>query len=308
MDNPRTDHQAQDLHEKALREVSATGSEQPPLKADFSMPKLIGVIAGVSILTFGITKFVDNHLSSSSKIVSETNSSEVLEAPKSLARLGLDVIESFEVDGVKGHGLLYQGQPVIAYEIPGTSHVVIGDLISHHGTNFSQIHQQDYVMSHIGERSIPLLEDSHYVIDSDNRDGVVMYTLTDPHCLFCLRLWETLKPHVEAGDIQVRHVLVGIRGEQSLMEAAAILESDSPHDTLHQYLSNKSLGEEYALPEPSNEAIQKILENNATMRSVGASGTPASYVQYPDGSTEFISGAFGAEMAFSIVEKYKKMR
>lgn len=223
--------------------------------------------------------------------------------PRALTSLGLEVISSFEEDGVIGHGVLHQGQALVAYEIAGTGNIIIGDMFSQHGTNLSELHKDEFLMSSITSNALPLLEKSNYVIDSDSNNGIVIYTITDPQCPFCLRLWDTMRPYVEKGEIELRHVLVGIQGEVSVTSAAAILEANSPHEMLNDYLSAKKDGNEFELPQPSEGAIKKVWENNEVMRAVGATGTPASYVIYPDGSTEYISGAFSASKVENIISR-----
>lgn len=273
---------------------------------DFSLPKLLAVAAGVAFLTFGATKYFESAQENGAPSPLVKSSQSDFDAKKSLSRVGLEVVSQFTEDGINGYGALFQGQPVTAYQLPGSDKIIIGEMLSKHGTNLSQIHQQDHVIPEVGGRAWPHLEGSDYVIDQGKTDGPVLYTITDPNCPYCLRLWETLSPLVKAGDIQVRHLIVGILGDDSLQKAAAILEADNSSEILHAYQMARSNGDEYELPKPSQESIERVLENNETMRKAGASGTPASYAKYPDGSVEYISGAFTKEKAHAIIKKLNK--
>lgn len=274
-------------------------------KSDFSLPKFIGVVAGVSLLTFGITKYFDNSAKDEATGPVVTASSNPEAGPKALERLGIEVIKSFKESGIQGHGILHQGQPLLAYEVPGTDKIIIGDMVSRHGVNLSQAHREDHVLPHIGSRAWPHLEASDYVIDQENTSGPILYTITDPNCPYCLKLWEVLSPFVDAGDIQVRHMIVGILGEDSLRKAAAILEAENSAEILHEYQTARSSGVEYKLPDPSQESIDRVLRNNDLMRKAGASGTPASYTKYPNGHIEYISGAFDASRVNELIKKHK---
>ena len=78
------------------------------------------------------------------------------------------------------------------------------------------------------------LEASHWI--ADGRDGArVVYVFTDPNCPYCNKLWSDARPWVAAGQIQLRHVIVGILTPTSPGKAAALLADKDPAAMLAAY-------------------------------------------------------------------------
>jgi thiol:disulfide interchange protein DsbG len=64
----------------------------------------------------------------------------------------------------------------------------------------------------------------------------VLYIFFDPNCPYCHQLYEKLSPMVEAKNLQLRWIPVGMLANSSLPKAAAILQA---HDPLTAFKNNE---------------------------------------------------------------------
>ena len=76
------------------------------------------------------------------------------------------------------------------------------------------------------------LEDSHWVQDGADDAERIIYTFTDPNCPYCDQFREQAAPWIDAGRVQLRHIMVGIIKRSSTPKAATILGSDNPEAKL----------------------------------------------------------------------------
>ena len=63
----------------------------------------------------------------------------------------------------------------------------------------------------------------------------VIYMFSDPNCPFCNMFWKQARPWVEAGDVQLRHVMVGMLRPDSAGKAAALLAAKDPEAALNEH-------------------------------------------------------------------------
>lgn len=123
------------------------------------------------------------------------------------------------------------------------------------------------------------MEGAHWIQDGDSDAGRVIYTFTDPNCPFCNRFWQAARPWVEAGEVQVRHILVGILRDDSSAKAAFLLEAEDPQQALHDHSSDHSVARARS---ETGEARKMVFENNHLFRNLGLSATPTTF--YRDGN------------------------
>src|SRR5690606_30941083 len=69
------------------------------------------------------------------------------------------------------------------------------------------------------------LEAATWVADGQADAPRIVYTFTDANCPYCHMFWEAARPWVDAGQVQLRHLLVGVISQDSPHKAAAILEA-----------------------------------------------------------------------------------
>ncbi|MGM0450599.1 MAG: thiol:disulfide interchange protein DsbG [Pseudomonadota bacterium] len=118
------------------------------------------------------------------------------------------------------------------------------------------------------------LEESHWVQDGADDADRIIYTFTDPNCPYCDKFREQAAPWIDAGRVQLRHIMVGIIKRSSTPKAATILGSDNPEATLTE---NRKAYENGGI-EPDKAIVKEtegqVRENNFLMRDLGARATP----------------------------------
>lgn len=206
---------------------------------------------------------------------------------QAIADQGLTIHGDFEApSGLTGYAASYQGQEVAVYLTSDGEHAVVGNLVDAEGNNLSREPLSALVRGPQDAETWSELEQSRWVRDGDPDAPRVVYTITDPNCPYCKKLWENTRPWIEAGEVQLRHILVGILREDSPRKAMAILESDDPARALHEH----NLGDIPPAKERfSNETEQTLYENHQLMQGFGLQATPSTFYQVEEG-VEVIKG------------------
>lgn len=237
----------------------------------------------------------DNDLSSDIReVVSEDwRKPEPIQA---LEREGLTIHESFDVGGgVTGFAMSMQGQLVPVFLMPEGDRAIIGTMIDGTGNGLFQDRFEDAVIAPATEAAWELMESHRVVVEGADDAPHVLYTITDPNCPYCHRLWESALPLVEAGELQVRHVMVGTLSQDSVGKAAAILQSDDPAYAMH---SHQAAFQEGGIT-PATEidaGTQELLDAGREIMGIGmVTGTPASFYKDADGRIQRIGGAVPEE-------------
>jgi thiol:disulfide interchange protein DsbG len=137
-----------------------------------------------------------------------------------------------------------------------------------------------------------LLEQSRWIADGSDQAPRVVYVFTDLNCPYCEQFWVDARPWVNAGKVQLRHVVVGILSPSSPGKAAALLVAPDPSAALADFESHTETAASQALPTGRSSSrgssgvltplqvippeIQSQLDSNRTlMKTDGLSGTPA---------------------------------
>lgn len=133
-----------------------------------------------------------------------------------------------------------------------------------------------------GKEMLRKLERSTWIADGSAKAPRIIYTFSDPNCRYCNIFWKQARPWVEAGDVQIRHVMVGMLRQDSVEKAAALLNAKDQQAALHEYESAGKVSKLKGLKKiPA--AIQQQLQNNlGLMAEMGVASTPAIF--YPDKS------------------------
>ncbi|ERL49921.1 thiol:disulfide interchange protein DsbG [Halomonas huangheensis] len=181
--------------------------------------------------------------------------------------------------GLKGYAASINGQPVAAYLTPDGEHAVLGTLIDAQGQNIASATLERIVY---GEKNTQLwqqMADHHWVRDGDADAPRIVYTFSDPNCPYCRKFWEDIQPWVESGEVQVRHLMVGILKADSLQKAAALLAADDPSAAIAEHYRSDAM--------PNNEgnaqSEQWANENTQLMRDAQLYATPVTFYRDDDG-------------------------
>lgn len=202
--------------------------------------------------------------------------SDKLPAPvAALADRGLDVVEAFDApSGLTGYAATYQGRPMAIYLTEDGKHTIVGTLFDSQGEDMSEESLQSALYGSDGGEIWERLESSHWVRDGSKDAEVIVYEFTDPNCPFCHKFWQGARPWVEAGKVQVRHVMVGILRPDSGPKAATILGANNPSKVFERSQQQYDNGGVPVASEISGSARQQVMANNELMRSLGYSATP----------------------------------
>ncbi len=127
------------------------------------------------------------------------------------------------------------------------------------------------------------LEASAWVRDGKADAPRVVYTFSDANCPYCHKFWEAARPWVDAGKVQLRHIMVGVIREDSPAKAAAILSARDPSAALLENEHQFDRGGIKALPNISREIAGKLDANQVLMLEMGFQGTPGILFQDAQG-------------------------
>lgn len=201
-----------------------------------------------------------------------------LPAPvQALADQGIEIHGQFDAPGgMRGYGASVQGQDMAIYLTPDGEHAVVGTLMDSEGNDLTEAQLDEHVRAPLEAETWKLLSDSHWIQDGDEDAPRVIYTFTDPNCSYCHQLWQDVRPWVEAGSVQLRHIMVGILAPDSPGKAAALLGANDPARSLH---AHKSGEQEIVASAQPREIEEQVYANNQLFEELGLYATPTSAFQ-----------------------------
>jgi len=213
------------------------------------------------------------------------------EPTQALEEQGVSVVESFEAPGgMTGYVGEIQGRSLAFYLTPDGDHVIVGTLLDKDGQNLSKASIDELVTGPKFAEAWPELEESNWVRDGAEDADTVVYTFTDPNCPYCHRFREQAKPWIEAGKVQLRHIMVGILKEDSLTKAATILGSDNPEEALKEHQSRYRQGGIDVDRQKVSNAHLDVKANNQLMQKLGLQATPSTIYKTDDGKVQMVQG------------------
>lgn len=223
------------------------------------------------------------------------------EHPAPIAALedqGLTIHGSFEAPaGLTGYAASIQGQELAVYLTGDGQHAVVGNLVDAEGNNLSSEPLERLVSGPQDAMTWESLGDSAWIADGNDSAERVVYTFTDPNCPFCSQFWQSARPWVEAGDVQLRHVMVGILERDSPRLAISLLDANDPAAALKAHESGDPIE---PLDSLSREWEIKLQDNHDLMSSLGLHATP-SILYHDDGKLRMSQGAPDPEQLETIM-------
>ena len=204
---------------------------------------------------------------------------------------GVTIIDSFETPaGLTGYAASVEGQPLSIYLTEDKKYAVIGNLINAEGEDLGEQAMYELISAPQNEKVWQKLEQAKWIQDGQENAQKIIYTFTDPYCPYCQRLREIADPYIVKGEVQLRHIIVGILQEDSIKKAAAILAADSPEEALQQHIQHVD-----EAPADLDEAARTngallVEENNQLMEKLGFMATPTSVYKDEKGHVRLIEG------------------
>lgn len=192
---------------------------------------------------------------------------------QALSAQGLQIHAEFEAPGgLTGYAASYPAGEVAIYLTPDGEHAIVGTLVDAEGNDLSDAALDEHVRAAQFAEVWERLEKSHWILDGDADAPRVVYTFTDPNCPYCRQFWEAARPWVEAGEVQLRHIMVGILASNSPAKAASLLGAEDPAAALHAHSDG---GEEITPAAQSREIEEQVYANNQLFDELGMIATPS---------------------------------
>ncbi|MEP1215909.1 MAG: thiol:disulfide interchange protein DsbG [Marinobacter sp.] len=230
-------------------------------------------------------------LLSTAVIATSAQAEDLPPAIQNLEQQGVEVIESFEAPGgLTGYVGEMRGRSLAFYLTPDGDHVIVGTMLDKDGNNLSEASIQELVVGPKFESAWPELEDSNWVRDGDKNADTVIYTFTDPNCPYCHRFRQQAAPWIDAGKVQLRHIMVGILKEDSLTKAATILGSEDPESAMQKHQTSFEQGGIEVDRKRVSAAHLEVKANNSLMQELGLQATPSTLYRGEDGKITMVQG------------------
>lgn len=201
-----------------------------------------------------------------------------------LAEQGLRIVGPMQTaGGLKAWAAYRDQQPIPIYRLPDGKHWVIGTVIDAQGKDVNAKTLQNAVQKPMGQQLWSDLERTHWIGDGKPDAPQIAYVFIDPNCPYCNQLWRDARPLVQSGQLQLRHILVGILRPSSEGKAAAILAAKAPEQALASHAlayadahgkNPETLGIA-ALQRIPLSARDALANNLSLMNSMGLRATPA---------------------------------
>ncbi|MRS14020.1 thiol:disulfide interchange protein DsbG [Enterobacteriaceae bacterium RIT691] len=224
-------------------------------------------------------------------------SAEELPAPvKAIEKQGITIIKSFDAPGgMKGYLGKYQDMGVTIYVTPDGKQAISGYMYDEKGTNLSEQMIQKDIYAPQGRELWQKMEKASWILDGQKTAPTIIYVFADPFCPYCKQFWQQARPWVESGKVQLRTLMVGVIKPESPATAAAIMTSQDPAKTWHDY---EQSGGKLKLDVPASVApaqMQVLNENQKLMDALGANATPAIYYLNRENMLQQVVGLPDAE-------------
>ena len=211
-------------------------------------------------------------------------------ALKALEGQGLTVMQEFKVGGgLRAFAAAAGDRPVAVY-VTSDGNAIVGTRLNAKGEPMDEVVLNNLAAKPIGEKEWAQLESATWVRDGKADAPRVIYMFSDANCPYCHQFWQAARPWVDAGKVQLRHILVGVIKADSPAKAAAILGAPDPSAAL---LENEKKYDQGGIPPvrsiPAN-ARKTIDDNQMLMMTMGFRGTPGIVVRDGDGLLKKVNG------------------
>lgn len=215
-----------------------------------------------------------------------------LPAPiEALQARGVQIVGTFEAPGgLIGYAGIIGRRPVAIYLTEDGQHAVVGSMINGDGDFINRDTLQQMVAEPMSERIWAQLENSAWVPDGAVDAPRTVYVFSDPNCPYCYKFWQQSQPWIQAGKVQVRHVVVGIISDSSPNKAAAILTADNPEQMLVKNKKQFAEGGITPMEDIPAQVQSKLIANLQLMRQFNLRGTPGIVYRDDQGHVQFWRG------------------
>lgn len=203
---------------------------------------------------------------------------------------GITHMQEFDTKGdLRAYAGVAGDRPIAVYVLPDGG-AIVGTRVNAKGEPIDQETLQKLVTKPMSDQAWAQLESATWVRDGQANAPRVVYTFTDANCPYCHRFWEASRPWVEAGKVQLRHLLVGVIKEDSPAKAAAILGAPDPSAALTENEVKYDQGGITPAKSVPDDVQATLEENQMLMLSMGFRGTPGIVFRAANGLIEKFNG------------------
>jgi len=209
---------------------------------------------------------------------------------------GAKIVGRFDApNGLQGYAARYNGQGMALYLTADGQHVLLGTLLDAQGEDLSREPLERLVYAPMGEEMLTRMQDSTWIADGSDSAPRVVYVFSDPNCPYCNLFWKQARPWVDAGKVQLRHIMVGMLRADSAAKAASLLTAKQPESALKQHEMAGKASTLKPMKTIAAEVQQQLDDNLALMGELGAAATPAIFYQDAGGRLQQQQGAPSAD-------------
>lgn len=188
---------------------------------------------------------------------------------------GLEIMGEFDApSGLHGYAGVAGQEPLTVYTTADGQHALVGMLVDAKGKDVGADALRRLVTLPLSKRQWTALQATTWIADGAADAPRVVYVFTDPNCPYCHRFWEAARPWVEAGKVQLRHILVGVIRPDSANKVATMLTAKSPIAALTRNEHTFAKGGIEAAATVPDAVRQKLTGNETLMLQMGFQGTP----------------------------------
>ncbi|AVF38435.1 thiol:disulfide interchange protein DsbG [Pandoraea apista] len=222
----------------------------------------------------------------------QTGSPDTPAVVRALAQEGLQDLRPFDTGtGTELRGFAgTAGQQPIALYVLRDGTAIVGTRIDANGNPLDMERIDDLLTQPTSETVWSKLAAASWVQDGKADAPRVVYTFSDPNCRFCNRFWASARPWVDAGKVQLRHVMVGVIKPDSRTKAAAILGAPDRTAALLRNEQQYASGGIAPAPSVSPEIADTLAAHEQLMAELGFRGTPGIVYRDETGAIQRVNG------------------
>lgn len=216
---------------------------------------------------------------------------ELPPAIKKIEAKGAKIVGNFEApSGLRGYAARYQNRGMALY-LTKDGNVLVGNLYDAEGNDLSLAPLQKMVYEPMAKQVWANMEKSHWIADGKKDAPRIVYLFSDPNCPYCNMFWEQARPWVDAGKVQLRHIMVGIIREDSPAKSAALLAAKDPQSALHDHEKAGKASKLTAMKTIPADVQAKLDANMQLMTDLEVAATPAIFYLDEQGNLQQQQGA-----------------
>lgn len=213
---------------------------------------------------------------------------------QSLTEQGITIVKKIDApEGMTGYAAKAGQTPVALYLTSDGKHVIVGTLLDETGKNLSRAPLLAIADAKPGlpKDTWQQLKQSAWIADGPDDAPRTVYVITDPNCPYCHRFYESSRPWVKAGKVQLRHIPVGVIRPSSPAKSAALLAADDPSAAYRAHENNYESGGIKPMADVPTDLQEKISTNGDLMKRLGIRGTPGIVYKNADDKITIFQGA-----------------